>query len=501
VNQKLFLIIIFIFLFSTVLFAQGIQIRTVPIVANSQAEFFLSLARGMGNLSIAFDDPLGDPFINPAKASRIRGATIFTSPTRNSWSNVNGRPVFTSSGSSKYLGTSMSSIPFGGFFQMGNTYAGGFVSYQGYSSERTTLFPEWGFSSRAIRKDIGSNTHVFGLFGVRFPESNFSIAGSISWSDYEAFDGVNLLYPGSYNIKQSGWSRGYKLGILAELTDVDQLEFVAARSILKASHKVTYPALFGGYMPFAQTRSELNRDESSGWILHGAYKRRIDDRWKIGAIVTVNWKEHPKIPNYELAGIPRDPGTSIAYNIGIGAAAYGQRSTLGFEYIYEPITSYTWAEAGEGSSFPDSTPLAPDFKTVENFFDFSNHILRIGLQSKTKYEWLENRFGVQLHFYKYNLNQHDNIWRTSRLFKYDWLEATLSGGLNVKFSNIELMYTLQVILGNGMVGTSLRWGAESNAASPLSASVNDFIIAPSGALAVDKIPLFTHQIGFVYRFK
>lgn len=486
-------------MFTSLLFAQGIHIRTIPVITANQAEFYLSLARGMGNLSIAFDDPLGDPFINPAKASRIQGVTIFSSPTRNNWSNENGRPVFTSSGSSKYLGTSMSSIPFGGFFNMGKAYAGGLVAYQGYSSKRSTPLPGWEISSPAIRNDIGSNTYVFGLFGIKFPESKVSIAGSVSWADYNALDGVNLLYPGSYNIKQSGWFREYKLGILAELTDMDQLEFVAARDVFKASHEVTYPIL--SYLiepaPVTQTRSELNRDESKGWILHGGYKRRIDDRWKIGAIVTANWKDHPKIPNYDLASIPRDPGTSIAYNIGIGVANYGQRSTWGFEYIYEPITSYTWAEAGEDGSTSGSQPLPADFKTVENFFDFSNHILRVGLQSKTNCDWLEHRLGVQLHFYKYDLNQHQNIIRTSRFVSQDWLEATLSGGLNFKFSNVELMYTLQVVLGNGMVGINGPW-MDTFASS---ARANDYLIAPSGSLVIDKIPLVTHQITFVYRFK
>jgi len=500
-KPKLFFSIIFIFMFASLLSAQGIHIRTVPVIAANQSEFYLSLARGMGNLSIAFDDPLGDPFINPAKASRIRGATIFSSPTRNSWSNENGRFVITPSGSSKYLGTSMNSIPFGGFFQMGKTYAGGLVAYQGYSSKRSTPVAGWEFSLPSIRNDIGSNTYMFGLFGVRFPESGVSIAGSISSANYEALDGVNLLYPGSYDIKQSGWSREYKLGIMAELSDVDQLEFVAAQNVFKARHEVTYPVLpWFDPMPVIQTRSELNRDESKGWILHGGYKRRIDDRWKIGAIVTVNWKEHPKIPTYDLGGIPRDPGTSIAYNIGIGAVRYGQRSTWGLEYIYEPITSYTWAEAGEGNSIPGSQPLPPNFRTVENFFDFSNHILRVGLHAKTKYDWLESRFGVQLHFYNYDLNQNDNIIRTSRFFSHDWLEATLSGGLNVKFSNVELMYTLQVILGNGMVGTDRTWLFDRNIFAA-SASTNDFLIPPSGSLVIDKIPLLTHQITFVYRLK
>jgi hypothetical protein len=490
-------------MFASVLSAQGIHIRTVPIIAANQFEFYLSLARGMGNLSIAFDDPLGDPFVNPAKASRIRGVTIFSSPTQNNWSNENGRLVMGSSGSSKYLGTSMNSIPFGGFFQMGKMYAAGMVAYQGYSSKRSTPVYWWEFSSPSVRKDIGSNSYVFGLFGVRFPESNVSIAGSISSADYEALDGVNLLYPGSSDIKQSGWSREYKLGIMAELTDVDQLEFVAAQNVFKARHEVTYPVLpwiVFDSMPVAQTRSELNRDESKGWILHGGYKRRIDDSWKVGAIITVNWKEHPKIPTYDLAGIPRDPGTSIAYNIGLGAVRYGQRSTWGLEYIYEPITSYTWTEAGEGNSIAGSQSLSSNFKTVENFFDFSNHILRVGLHSKTKCEWLEGRLGVQLHFYNYELNQNDNIDHTSRLFNYHWLEAILSGGLNIKFSNIELMYTLQVILGNGIVGTGGAWLFDTNTFAA-STRANDFLIAPSGSLVVDKIPLLTHQITFVYRLK
>jgi len=502
---KLPFLIVFTIIFSSLLFAQEIHIRTVPVITANQAEFHLSLARGMGNLSIAFDDLLGDPFVNPAKASRIRELTIFSSPTRNSWSNENARPVFTPSGSSKYLGTSMNSIPFGGFFQVGKTYAGGLVAYQGYSAKRWTSAAGWGVYSPSIRNDIGSNAYAFGLFGVRLPGPNVSIAGSISSADYTALDGVNLLYPGSYEIKQSGWSREYKLGILAELTDVDQLEFVMAQNIFKARHEVTYPEpvyIFESQPP-APIRTELNRDESKGWILHAGYKRRIGDRWKIGAIVTVNWKDHPKIPNYDLGNIPRDPGTSIAYNVGIGAVTrYGQRLTWGFEYIYEPVISYTWAEAEEGESIPGWPPFPANFKTVENFFDFSNHILRIGFYSKTKYEWLEDRFGVQLHFYKYSLNQNDNIARTSRNFKHDWLEATLSGGLNVKFSNVELMYTLQVILGNGMVGTNGAWWFEAgrNILSA-STSANDFLIPPSGSLVVDKIPLVTHQITFIYRLK
>lgn len=253
-------------------------------------------------------------------------------------------------------------------------------------------------------------------------------------------------------------------------------------------------------MPALRFRTEINRDESNGWVMHGGYVRSLGSEWKLGAILTVHWKDHPKIPNYSLANIPRDPGTSVAYNFGIGAAQHAEKTTWGFEYIYEPITANTWAEAGE-ESIPGNPPLPPTFKTVENFFDFSNHILRIGVQSKTGLRWLDYRLGAQLHFYNYDLNQNDNIRNTSRFVKQDWLETTLSGGLNVRFSNIRLMYTLQLILGNGMVGVVAPPGIWTTTRDGVAFEKADLIVAPGGKLVVDKVPLVTQQITFVYQLE
>ncbi len=506
-KERILLSALTLLVIAPALFAQAIHIRTVPVIASNQSDFQPSLARGMGNLSIAFDDPLGDPFINPAKAYRLMGVTIFSSPTRNSWSNEDGRPVTTTLGSSSYPGASISSIPFGGYFSSGKIFGGGLVAYQGYNAKRSSPNVWWdplSLQKPTMRTDLGTNTYIFGMFGYRFPNSNVSIAASVSWGDFGAMDGVNLLYPGSYDIKQNGWAREYKLGILGELTERDQLEFVVARTLLRARHEVTYPLP----IRFAEDRvtplpmsyrTEINRDESNGWIMHGGYTRLLGQGWRIGGMLAVNWKDHPKIPNYALANIPRDPGTSIAYNIGFGVAQNGQRSTWGFEYVYEPITSNTWAEAGEGVN-PGPSPLPANFKTVENFFDFSNHIFRIGLHSKTNLDWLDYRLGAQLHFYKYDLNQNDNIRRTSRSFEQDWAETTLTGGLNVRFSNVQLMYTLQLILGNGMVGTVGGWVATRTASGDF-ALEKDFLVAPSGKLLVDKIPLITQQITFVFKLE
>jgi hypothetical protein len=223
--------------------------------------------------------------------------------------------------------------------------------------------------------------------------------------------------------------------------------------------------------------------------------RPINSFWKVGASLSVNWKDHPKIPNYSLANIPRDPGISVAYNIGVGANWSNSKSLWGFEYIYEPITTNTWAEAGEQMPPPNQN-LSPNFKTIENFFTFYNHIIRIGHQSQSKWEWLDYRFGVQFHFYKYNMNQNDNIRRTARVFSTDWLETTASGGLTANLGNIRLMYTLQLVFGNGMVGT-----ASAPIAFDAGTRTNDFLPAPSANLIVDKITLVTQQLTFVYQLE
>ncbi len=492
--------VLLLFSFTSSVFAQWIHIRTVPVIASNQSQFQPSLARGMGNLSIAFDDPLADPFVNPAKANRLSGITLFSSPTRNSWSNENGRAISTAVGSSTYPGAAVSSIPFGGFIQRGKFFGGALVSYQGFIGERSGTRFDFPITTEprlaprpAMRSDIGSNTYLFGLFGVNFPESNTSVAGSITWGKYGAMDGVNLLYPGSIDIKQDGWSLEYKLGILGELTDNDRLEFVAGRSIMKATHEVTYLEQWGPFLPY---RTEINKDESNEWLLHAAYRRAVGNGWKLGPRVTVNWKDHPKIPNYDLANIPRDPGRSIAYNIGIGAMRFGSGSMWGMEYIYEPISSYTWAELGPGPLPIDPSPqLPPNFKTVENFFDFSNHIFRIGVHAETNLDWLDYRLGAQLHFYSYTLDQFNNLSRTTRSMETDWLETTLGGGLTARFANVQLMYTLQLILGNGLVG--VETGVAPNAA----AIRNDFLIAPSADLVVDEITLVTQQLTFVYHLE
>jgi len=75
---------------------------------------------------------------------------------------------------------------------------------------------------------------------------------------------------------------------------------------------------------------------------------RGEDSWCIGGILTGDRKQHPKIPNDELQNIPRDPGQSWAYNLGIARNRFGKRAialSSGGDIVLAPERPLTLQEA------------------------------------------------------------------------------------------------------------------------------------------------------------
>ena len=60
--------------------AQLVTPRTVPVFQDEQFEIYPSSRPGFAGVFIALDDTLNDPFVNPAKGTRLRGLTITTAP-------------------------------------------------------------------------------------------------------------------------------------------------------------------------------------------------------------------------------------------------------------------------------------------------------------------------------------------------------------------------------------------------------------------------------------
>jgi hypothetical protein len=128
--------------------AQLIQIKTLPIADGDQWRIFPSANAGIGDVSIALSDSLLDPFVNPAKGSRVasgRSGAFFGSPTFYSVSeNAGGGRT----------------IPLGGIARSGSTFGAIMLALQEIDAIRpgTQFTPPGIFTTGGLANDNPTTT-------------------------------------------------------------------------------------------------------------------------------------------------------------------------------------------------------------------------------------------------------------------------------------------------------------------------------------------------------
>jgi hypothetical protein len=479
--------------------AQLISIKTVPVAEGDQFAFFPSANLGMAGVSIALNDTLLDPFSNPAKAARLRGTYFFGSPSFYS--------VSSNAGSGRTL-------PLGGFTQRGSSYAGFALALQEVSGPRRGQFappPIVGFVDDRGRPTVAefpttprtrTNQYAVAMLGRAIPERGMSLAASVFWSGLSAIDGVDLLYAGSQNIKQFGQSLDFRVGMLKEFAGDRSLEAVVVHNRFAMTHDVTYVDFFWDptlRQTLPRPRFEHNPDRTNTWGLHLQYQRPLSDSGRrIGAIVTANRMSHPKIPNYEIMAIPRDPGYSTAFNVGVGLSETEGPLTFGIDAILEPIWSHTWADAEAPVATNGGGTIPAGGRTIENRFRFANGVLRAGLSREFELDMPESsarmQFGVQLRSINYDLDQYSHVLAAGREQTEAWTEWTYAWGTSVRLPDVEIHYRLRMTSGTGRPGVAGN-GFVNGPTSLDAAGGRNFLVAPSGALTLDPVRVTTHQIS------
>src|SRR5207249_9372925 len=113
-------------------------------------------------------------------------------------------------------------------------------------------------------------------------------------------------------------------------------------------------------------------DRTSARGMHLQYHRpSTASGWRIGGRAPAKRMSHPQLPESELANvpvIPREPGHSAAYNVGLGLSKASGPATFAIDAIYEPIWSYTWADAASPVVTTTGDTIPVGGKTVENRF-------------------------------------------------------------------------------------------------------------------------------------
>src|SRR5216117_2792064 len=334
--------------------AQLIPIKTIPIAQGDQFQVFPSNNLGLGAVTIALPDSLGDPFANPATAARLRGARLFSAPT-----------VYSVSGNAG----GGRSLPFALLARRADWYGGLALVLQQVDPSRppqqrgVIVEPVFGgpiplpSGGQIPGPDLRAhgNEYAFGMIGRSWQDGNLSVGASALWTGLHALDGVDLLYSGSRRVEQTGHAIDFRVGALKEWPGergARSLEAVVLHNRFAATHSVLYVDKFwdpGLQQIVFEPRTDHNFDRTNTWGAQFEYRMPLaTPGWRIGWALTINRATHPKLPDYDItnvAVIPWDPGRSYAYNLGLGLSKVLGPATFGVDAIYEPIRSYTWADA------------------------------------------------------------------------------------------------------------------------------------------------------------
>lgn len=475
--------IAFLSFFTTDTEAQLINLKTAPVATGDQFLVQPPVNAGMAGLSIALDDTLADPFVNPAKTGRIQGSHVYMVPT---FYRINNG----------YGGASTMGV---GGLAGGNDWFWGL----GVAVQEMDIAP----AGSNLLKDKSANNNYITARAGKWINHSSSVGVSLFWAGLGAMNGVNLLYPRSERIDQHGYLLDLRVGLSGKTNGTGNYEVLAIFNRADMTHEVTYQANFDTWFGITNTVTsgpqqveiEENLDKTNTWGLHLGYDQPVgEEGWKLGSIFTLNYKTHPKIPNYELMNIPRDPGNTWAFNVGLGASHKSEDNvTFGTELLIEPVWSNTWVEAEEDITNPAGGPVLVEKgeKTIENDFEFVNSVIKTGLGWRG--ERVQLGAGILAKTYRYRLKQHDYVQQRYRRQREHWTEWTFSISAGIIFNSLAIKYTGLLTTGTGQPGTTTAtvWNTSLDSAASYGSVGGDFIFAPDGELALNSAGVLTHQIA------
>ncbi len=184
--------------------AQVISLKTVPVATGDQFLLLPSERLGMGGMSIALDDMLLDPFVNPAKGALISESVLLGTPTFYGISNASGAGR---------------SLPVSALFRSNRGFGAiSFALQQLESGQQqdviffaTDVF--WAGPQQRLSESSATNLYLNGSVGRELGDSGFSVGAGVSWAGLNALDGVEHLYALSNGIDQSGHQADFRAGL------------------------------------------------------------------------------------------------------------------------------------------------------------------------------------------------------------------------------------------------------------------------------------------------
>jgi hypothetical protein len=476
------LLILALFLGAVSARAQLVTPRTVPVFQDEQFNVVPTSRPGLANSFIALEDTLADPFINPAKVTRLRGVSAAAAPyTHHVTGNRGGGQTFPVA-----------------LYAAGSEWAGALLAaYQNLDRAGPTF-------NQPTNSRTSNNQYFSGVLARRF--GSLLVGAGASHAGLEAIDGVDLLYAGSDRIEQHGSVNEFRLGVVKELGVGHSFELLGMHNRTGMTHDVHFTTWT--WDPVARQtivtqRQEQNLDQTHIWGVHSRYYRPVGTNgWRVGGLLTANRLSHPKIPNYVLQNIPRDPGDTYGYNLGVGAGRLDGPTSFFVDIIIEPMRSETWADMARDTVDVAGTPILAGAKTIENSFNFHNSKARVGAGhvfpvSDDSSQTISIDAALSVYTIGYGLRQTNNIARTTRHQAERWAEMSQSLGVRFRTRDIEVSYAYRRTCGNQGCGEDEQRGVIFATGDFALAAAGGIIAAPSAPLFLQSGIQSSHRFGVV----
>ena len=452
--------------------AQVVTPKTVPIRQDFQFAIYPSTRAGMADAGLALDDTLADPFVNPAKATLIRSGVVFATPFTHGVTAGRGG------------GTT---LPIGGFLAANGWVGGGVLAVQQLNHA----------GGQTISQRTAANQYANVVVAKRVGNS-VSIGASAFVAGLNAVDGVDLLYQGNDRLLQQGSVIDARLGAM-KMWNKKRLdaEIVHSRTDVDQDVHYTRQIWNQGASGFVTTTSEdHNVDKTIIWSGHTQYTQLIgDEGWRFALLATGSRLSHPKIPNYQIQNIPRDPGTTWGFNVGFGIARSVGKTTFALDLVQEPIFADTWGKADRDTAIVGGGVIPSGGRTVSNRFAFSNSHTRIGVErdfgtdSSGRFGF---QFGLAAYSINYRLHQTNHVQRTERWQDEGWTEWTPTFGLRWIEKSFSLQYSYRRTCGPS---ECVDFGMGDKITVP--PATGGVIAAPSGPLNINGGTAHTHRFMLV----
>lgn len=474
--------------------AQLITLRTVPVAQSEQFDVYPSHNSGMAGVSLALHDSLLDPFGNPAKGARLRTSRLFSAPAIYDVSKQTGGGR---------------TFPAGVMLSGGAWFGSALLALQEIDAgERFDGF----FPGPLLEQDGGQlfappeqhNGNALAAFSLgRRLGGGVALAGSLQWSRLHAIDGVDLMYAGSQSVQQRGGNIDGRFGLLKDGASGASYEAVIVHNRFRMRHDVNYVEFVwdpATQSPVPVFRLEENNDHTNTWGLQLAHSRPVGaSPWRLGWTATVNRMSHPKIPNYEIQNLPRDPGYTTALNLGMGFSRQSGGETFGADFVFEPARSHTWAEAEAPVTTSGGAVIPAGGRTVSNRFRFRNALFRLGfnadLDPASTDRGANLQLGLIIRAVRYRLDQDNHVQGTSRSQAESWTEWTPTWGLGFGFSTFEIRYRGQVTHGTGRPGLAPGGVCFDICPAAPPRDGAGILAAPSGPMTLDNVRVVMHHIS------